>query len=89
MIRQILLLSLQMTVTAYLCRLTLGRNALADQQERVSSETAEANRHALELRSEVERSEAEVLATVGFYNAPDIKQGISTRLYLQMKDTND
>ncbi|KAJ2962986.1 hypothetical protein NQZ79_g1993 [Umbelopsis isabellina] len=66
-----------MTVTAYLCRLTLGSNALVDQQERNSSETAEENRHALELRSEVERSEAEVLATVGFYNAPDIKQEAS------------
>jgi hypothetical protein len=64
-----------MTVTAYLCRLTLGRDALVEQQEQDSSENGEEIRHALELRNEVERSEAEVLATVGFYNAPDIQQG--------------
>ncbi|KAH8549502.1 mitochondrial carrier domain-containing protein [Umbelopsis sp. PMI_123] len=62
-----------MTVTAYLCRLTLGNNALAEpEQDHV--EVDDETRHARELRQGVEKSEAEVLATVGFYNAPDAQQ---------------
>jgi hypothetical protein len=63
-----------MTVTAYLCRLTLGKDALAE-QEQDHLELDQDSRHAVELRQAVERSEAEVLATVGFYNAPDVRKG--------------
>jgi hypothetical protein len=68
-----------MTVTAYLCRLTLGKDALAEQEDDQFQQDEE-TRHALDLRQAVERSEAEVLATVGFYNAPDVQKGMSTQL---------
>jgi len=63
-----------MTVTAYLCRLTLGNNVLAD-PEQDPAEVDDETRHAMELRQAVEKSESDVLATVGFYNAPDVQQG--------------
>ncbi|KAG2189428.1 hypothetical protein INT44_004570, partial [Umbelopsis vinacea] len=59
--------------TAYLCRLTLGNNVLAD-PEQDPAEVDDEIRHAMELRQAVEKSEADVLATVGFYNAPDVQQ---------------
>ncbi|CAO3688464.1 unnamed protein product [Umbelopsis ramanniana] len=62
-----------MTVTAYLCRLTLGNNVLAD-PEQDPAEVDDETRHAMELRQAVEKSESDVLATVGFYNAPDVQQ---------------
>ncbi|KAI8577500.1 hypothetical protein K450DRAFT_282588 [Umbelopsis ramanniana AG] len=62
-----------MTVTAYLCRLTLGNNVLAD-PEQDPAEVDDEIRHAMELRQAVEKSESDVLATVGFYNAPDVQQ---------------